>query len=122
MWRQAERYGVPRICFINKMDRIGADYRKTVTDIERKLRARPVLLQLPVGNEGEFAGVIDIIAEELLLFSERDQGQTIQRLPVPPDCLDEVQEARQYIIEAAADFDDTILSDYLEGNPIKPAG
>lgn len=119
VWRQAERYRVPRVCFINKMDRIGADYGKALSEMERKLRARPVLLQLPVGNEGTFAGVIDLIGEEMVLFSEQDQGRTVKRLPVPPDRLEEVREARRAVVEAAADFDDTILSDYLEGNRIE---
>ncbi|HTG82075.1 MAG TPA: elongation factor G [Geobacteraceae bacterium] len=118
VWRQAERYRVPRVCFINKLDRIGADPLKCVAEIERKLRARPVLLQLPVGSEAAFAGVIDLIDEELLLFSEQDQGRTVQRLPVPPERAEEIREARRLVIEAAADFDDAILTDYLEGNPI----
>ena len=118
VWRQAERYRVPRICFINKMDRTGADYRKAMSDIERKLRARPVLLQLPVGTEGDFTGVIDLLAEEMLLFDHRDLGQTVERLPVPAGRLEEAREARQLVVEAAADFDDTILADYLEGSRI----
>jgi elongation factor G len=119
VWRQAERYRVPRICFINKMDRIGADYRKTLADMERKLRARPVLLQLPVGNEGEFSGVIDLISEQMVLFSDLDQGRTVDRLPFPPERSEEVQEARRAVVEAAADIDDTILADYLEGNRVE---
>jgi elongation factor G len=119
VWRQAQRYRVPRICFINKMDRVGADYRKTLADMERKLRARPVLLQLPVGNEGDFAGVIDLIGEQMLLFSEMDQGSTVERLPIPPEFFEEVQEARQAVVEAAADVDDTILADYLDGNRVE---
>jgi elongation factor G len=118
VWRQAERYRVPRICFINKMDRIGADYRQALTEIERKLHARPVLLQLPVGNEGTFTGVIDLLSEEMVLFSEQDFGRTVTRLPVSPDRFDELLEARRAVVEAAADFDDTILTDYLEGNRI----
>lgn len=119
VWRQAERYRVPRVCFINKMDRIGADHLKCVAEIERKLRARPVLLQLPVGSEGGFAGVIDLIGEEMLLFSEQDQGRSVKRLPVPPERLDELREARRAVAEAAADFDDAILADYLEGKRIE---
>jgi elongation factor G len=118
VWRQAERYRVPRICFINKMDRIGADYRQALTGIERKLHARPVLLQLPVGNEGTFTGVIDLLSEEMVLFSEQDLGKTVTRLPVSPDRSAEFLEARRAVVEAAADFDDTILTDYLEGNRI----
>ena len=119
VWRQAERYRVPRICFINKMDRVGADYRKTLADMERKLHTRPVLLQLPVGNEGDFSGVVDLVAEEMVLFSEQDQGRTVKRQPVPPEHAEEVQEARRAVVEAAADFDDTILGDYLEGRRIE---
>ncbi|MCM2359258.1 MAG: elongation factor G [Geobacteraceae bacterium] len=118
VWRQAERYRVPRICFINKMDRVGADHLKTLKEMTAKLRARPVLLQLPVGSEGAFAGVIDLIGEELLLFSDRDLGKTVERLPVPPERLDELREGRRAVVEAAADFDDAILADYLEGNRV----
>jgi elongation factor G len=119
VWRQAERYRVPRICFINKLDRVGADCEKTVAEIERKLHARPVLLQLPVGSEGSFAGVIDLIGEKMLLFSERDLGSTVERLPLPPERAEEIREARIMVVEAAADFDDAILADYLEGKPIE---
>ena len=118
VWRQAERYRVPRICFINKMDRIGADYRKTLAEIAHKLGARPVLLQLPIGAEGNFTGVCDLIGEEAAFFSEHDQGQTVERAPVPREHQEQIQEARQLVVEAAADFDDTILADYLEGLPI----
>jgi elongation factor G len=118
VWRQAERYRVPRICFINKMDRTGADYRSTISAMERKLRARPVLLQLPVGNEAGFSGVIDLLDDVMLLFPEQTLGQTVERLPIPPDRLDETAEARSLVIEAAADFDDSILADYLEGRRI----
>jgi elongation factor G len=118
VWRQADRYQVPRICFINKMDRIGADYQAVLEQMKKKLKARPLLMQLPLGNEGNFAGVIDLLGEEALLFSEADQGMTVERHPVPADRSDEVQEARGVIVEAAADFDDTILSDFLDGKHV----
>ncbi|HEY6837357.1 MAG TPA: elongation factor G [Geobacteraceae bacterium] len=115
VWRQANRYGVPRVCFINKMDRIGADYRRCLADIETKLKARAVLLQLPLGNEADFSGVIDLLDEELVLFGETDLGQTVKRQPIPDELADAAREARGVLVEAAADFDDTILSDYLDG-------
>ena len=119
VWHQADRYNVPRLCLINKMDRIGADYRRVLEQIVKCFEARPVLLQLPLGEEGEFAGVIDLIAEQSLLFSEDDQGATVTVDAVPADRLDEVRQAREAIIEAAADFDDQILSDFLEGRAIE---
>ncbi|HEY4744283.1 MAG TPA: GTP-binding protein, partial [Desulfuromonadaceae bacterium] len=76
VWRQADRYRVPRICFINKMDRVGADYSRTLAQMEARLKARPVLLQLPIGEEGEFSGVIDLLSGEALLFDESDLGRT----------------------------------------------
>ena len=118
VWRQANRYHVPRVCFINKMDRVGADYRAVLAGMEARLKARPVLLQLPLGSEAGFSGVIDLLAEEVLTFSAVDQGKTVDRRPIPPECLDEVRVARNKLVEAAADFDDGILNDYLAGERV----
>ncbi|HEY6871194.1 MAG TPA: elongation factor G [Geobacteraceae bacterium] len=115
VWRQSERYRVPRVCFVNKMDRVGADYLKCVAEIERKLHARPVLLQLPVGSEGTFAGVIDLIGGEMLTFADADLGKTEEHHPVPPELTEEARLARERLVEAAADFDDAILADFLAG-------
>jgi elongation factor G len=120
VWRQADRYGVPRICFINKMDRLGADYRGALEQMKKKLGARPLLLQLPLGNEGGFIGIIDLLAEETLLFSESDQGMTVEHAPISADHEAGAREAREAILEAASDFDDTILADYLDGRPVDP--
>ena len=106
VWRQADRYGVPRVCFINKIDRVGADYLQALRQVEQRLRARPVLLQLPIGEEGGFSGVIDLVGEEALLFDERDLGMTVLRGPIPAGERERVQEARLKLTEAAADFDD----------------
>jgi elongation factor G len=119
VWRQADRYKVPRICLINKMDRIGADYRVVLEQIAERFLARPVLLQLPIGEEGAFSGVVDLVGERALTFSEDDQGTTVQTSPVPEEHREEVRAAREKIIEAAADFDDGILTDFLEGRPIE---
>jgi len=118
VWRQASRYNVPRICFINKMDRTGADYRQTLRQLETRLHARPVLLQLPVGEEGGFAGVIDLLDGEALLFDSADLGSTVHVGPVPPAAAGEVEEARLRLTEAAADFDDGVMADFLDGRRV----
>ncbi|HEX9078236.1 MAG TPA: elongation factor G [Desulfuromonadaceae bacterium] len=118
VWRQADRYGVPRICFINKMDRIGADYRQTLDQVGDRLKARPVPLQLPIGEEGGFSGVIDLLNEEALLFDESDLGSTVRRGPIPSGSRQEAEEARAKLTEAAADFDDGVMADFLEGKRV----
>src|SRR6266568_886024 len=118
VWRQAERYKVPRICIINKMDRVGADFRQTLNQMENRLKARPVLLQLPIGEEGGFTGVIDLLSEEALFFDESDQGSTVLRKPIPSGAVQEVEEARLKLTEAVADFDDGVMADFLEGKRV----
>jgi elongation factor G len=118
VWRQAERYRVPRICFINKMDRVGADLEMVLERIRQRLKARPVLLEIPLGSESRFAGIIDLLTEEAVTFSETDQGQTMLRSAVPGELCDAVSEAREHLVEAAADFDDDIMADYLSGNRV----
>ncbi|HJV35208.1 elongation factor G [Geomonas sp.] len=120
VWRQADRYRVPRVCFVNKMDRAGADYRHTLAQIGERLKARPVLLQLPMGEETSFSGVIDLLSEEALTFSESDLGKTVQRGPVPAAFAEQVREARLALTEAAADFDDEVMGEFLEGR-VAPA-
>jgi len=118
VWRQADRYGVPRICLINKMDRVGADYREVLTQMKRRLGASPVLMQLPFGAEGEFSGVIDLLSEQLLTFADSDRGSTVASAPVPAALRDSVTEARDRLLETAADWDDTLLADLLEGRTV----
>ena len=118
VWRQAERYRVPRICFINKMDRVGADLEMVLERIRERLKARPVLLQLPLGIESRFAGVIDLLTEEAVTFDESVQGLTVIRGPVSDVYLDETQHARDLLVETVADFDDEIMADYLAGNGV----
>ncbi len=118
VWRQANRYQVPRICLINKMDRIGADHQQVLESILKQLDATPLLLQLPLGSEENFHGVIDLIAEETILFAEDDQGQTLLKGEIPEELREAAQQQRERIIEAAADFDDHILDDFLNGKAI----
>jgi elongation factor G len=120
VWRQADRYGVPRVCFINKMDRLGADYKQTLRQVAQRLKARPVLLQLPIGEEAGFAGMIDLLTEEALHFSDSDLGRTLRRGPVPEALVLEVQQARLQLTEVAADFDDEVMADFLEGRRVAP--
>lgn len=119
VWHQASRYRVPRICLINKMDRIGADYQEVLRQVEEQLHGRPALLQLPLGNEGEFRGVVDLIEEKLILFSEQDQGRSFDIEEIPAEMADEAATAREALTEIAADFDDDLMADFLEGHPIE---
>jgi elongation factor G len=118
VWRQADRYGVPRICFINKMDRIGADHGDVLVQMRQKLRATPLLLQIPMGSEGGFFGVIDLIDMEAITFADSDLGRTEERHPIPQEFREKAERAREALVEAAADFDDSILSDFLAGDMV----
>lgn len=120
VWRQADRYQVPRICLVNKMDRIGADYEQVLHALREKLNARTVLLQLPLGVEDHFTGIIDLINVRALYFSEEDQGRTTAEENIPEEMEVLVREQRELIVEAAADYDDQILDDFLSGASIAP--
>jgi elongation factor G len=118
VWRQADRYQVPRICLINKMDRIGADHEQVLEALQTKLHARPVLLQLPIGSEEHFVGVIDLILQQAIYFDVDDLGQTLEYHVIPAEMMDAVRRHRELLLETAADFDDAILADVLEGKSI----
>ncbi|MDA3902478.1 MAG: elongation factor G [Desulfuromusa sp.] len=118
VWRQANRYQVPRICLINKMDRIGADHHQVLESMVKQLDATPLLLQLPLGSEEKFHGIIDLITEKTILFSEDDQGQSLGTGEIPEELREVAQQHREWIVEAAADFDEKILDDFLDGKPI----
>lgn len=115
VWRQAERYRVPRICFINKMDRVGADLPAVLEGMRERLKARPVLLQIPMGDESRFSGIIDLLTGEAVTFSDADQGRTVGRSIIPEELRETACVAREHLVEAAADFDDDIMTDYLSG-------
>lgn len=119
VWRQADRYKVPRICFINKMDRVGADYRRTIEMIKDQLGARPVALQVPIGVEDSFSGVVDLITNRALLYRD-ELGAEYELFDVPAELEDEVAQAREELLEAVAEFDDELMERYLEGQPISP--
>jgi elongation factor G len=119
VWRQANKYKVPRICFINKMDRIGADFEMSVGTIEEKLGARPIPLQLPIGSEDSFQGVIDLIEEKALTWTD-EAGETIQSLEIPADMTAKVAAFRERLVEAACEQDDALTEKYLNGESLSP--
>ena len=115
VWRQADRYAVPRICFINKMDRVGADFERSVQSIRERLGAKPIPMQMPVGREAAFRAVVDLLTEEMVTWSD-DMGTTMERGPVPAELKAEVAEARAKMVEAIAETDDALTLKYLEGD------
>ena len=120
VWHQADNFHVPRLAFINKMDRPGADFQAVVDEIRERLAARPVPVQLPIGAEDQFAGVVDLIRERAIYFSGAEDDPPRED-SVPAAMAEQVAAAREKLIEAAADFDDNIATAYLEGRPIEPA-
>ncbi|HEY1792400.1 MAG TPA: elongation factor G [Opitutaceae bacterium] len=123
VWRQANKYNVPRLAFINKMDRVGADFHKSIDDIRVKLKGNAHALFLPIGAEENFTGMIDLVQMLAYLFDDTKDplGLTPVTAPIPADMLDEAKEYRDMLIEAVSDFDDTLAEKYLEGAEIDPA-
>ncbi len=115
VWRQANKYEVPRMVFVNKMDRAGADFRKVVGQLKDRLGAVPVPLQMTIGSEEDFKGVIDLVKNKAILWNEADQGMTFEYAEVPAELVDEVQEMREHMIEAAAEATEEFMDKYLEG-------
>ncbi len=114
VWRQADKYRVPRIAFVNKMDRVGADYLQAVTMMEERLRTRPLVLQLPVGREDRFQGVVDLVRMVAYLYTD-EMGVEWEEVSVPEDLRGEAEERRTHLLETLAEMDDHLLTDYLEG-------
>jgi elongation factor G len=119
VWRQADKYRVPRIAFINKMDRIGADFAGSVKTMIDRLGAHPVPVQLPIGAEGDFTGVIDLVNMKAIVYKD-DLGQEWEVTDIPEDMVDAAQQARTELVEAVAEYDEKLMEDYLEEKPIEP--
>jgi elongation factor G len=115
VWRQADKYGVPRMCFVNKMDRVGAEFHRTVDMIVTRLNAVPLVLQLPWGVESDFRGVIDLVQMKGLLWQADGKGDTYDIVSIPGDHAEAVEEWRHRLFETLADHDDTIMELYLDG-------
>jgi elongation factor G len=114
VWRQANNYNVPRIAFVNKMDRTGADFFDVVTQIKERLYANPVPLQVPIGAEGSFRGVVDLIQNKAFVWDEGSDGVTIREIPIPEDLLDTVEEYRMKLFEGVAEESDELLEKFME--------
>ena len=120
VWRQADRYRVPRIAFVNKMDRSGADFFRVVDMIKDRLKAKPVPLHLPIGAEENFLGQIDLVRKVALYYDADSQGETNIEREIPAEMLDQVEEWRMNLVEAIAEEDETLLEKYLGGEELQP--
>jgi elongation factor G len=118
VWRQADHYHVPRIAFVNKMDRIGADYWNCVEMMKERLGANPLPIQIPVGSEAGFKGVIDLIKEKMLVFDEESKGSQYTEEDVPEEFTEESSAVRMTLLEKLADFDEEVMEKYLEEQPV----
>ena len=114
VWRQADKYKVPRICFVNKMDRAGADFLNVVKEIKEKLNAKPVPLQIPIGAEEGFKGVVDLITNEAIVWNEDDMGMTYNVVDIPENLKGTVDEWRQNLVESVAEYDDNLLEKFFD--------
>ena len=121
VWRQADKYGVPRLAFVNKMDRLGADFFRVVKMIEERLGARPVVVQLPIGAEDKFAGIVDLVAMKAIVWEDESLGAKFHEEPIPADLQAQATEYREKLLEAAADCNEVLMEKYLEGKEISEA-
>lgn len=121
VWRQMDRYKVPRIGFVNKMDRSGADFLEVVSQVKKRLGGNAVPMQIPIGAEDSFRGVVDLIKNEAIIWNEHDQGSTYQVIDMPADLVDLVAEYRALLVESVAEYDDALLEKFFEDpNSISP--
>ncbi|NIP19491.1 MAG: GTP-binding protein, partial [Xanthomonadales bacterium] len=114
VWRQANKYHVPRMAFVNKMDRAGADFLRVVEQIRTRLGASPVPLQLPIGAEDDFRGVVDLVRMKAIFWNEADMGTSYEEQDIPGDMLDACNEWREHMVEAAAEASEELMEKYLE--------
>src|SRR6202044_1650760 len=117
VWRQANKYEVPRICFINKTDRIGADFERSVQMIRDRLDANPAVIQLPIGSEGGFQGLVDLVTMQALIWDE-GMGEKWREEEVPAEMATEAAEARHQLIDVLSNYDDAITEKYLADEEI----
>ncbi|WP_127560808.1 elongation factor G [Saccharospirillum alexandrii] len=118
VWRQANRYEVPRMVFVNKMDRAGADFYRVVKQLKERLGANPVPIQIPIGAEDDFAGVIDLIKMKAIIWNEADQGMTFELEDIPADLQEKAEEFRVQMVEAAAEANDELMEKYMESETL----
>jgi elongation factor G len=121
VWRQADKYRVPRLAFVNKMDRLGADFFRVVKMIEDRLGARTVVVQLPIGAEDKFSGIVDLVTMKAVVWEDESLGAKFHEEPIPSELKAQAEEYREKLVEAAADCDETIMVKYLDGKEVTEA-
>ncbi len=123
VWRQADKYQVPRIVYVNKMDRVGADYSRCIDMVRERLGAHPVPLQIPIGREDQYRGLVDLIDQVGLVWNDDDDtlGKEYTQIEIPPDMREQVKEHREKMIEGLAEVDEHLMEKYVHGEPITPA-
>ncbi|HPD25977.1 MAG TPA: GTP-binding protein, partial [Candidatus Marinimicrobia bacterium] len=120
VWRQADKYHIPRIAFVNKMDRTGADFFNVLDMIEKRLKAQPVAVTLPLGSGELFTGIIDLITQQAILYDDNSLGSQYYNIEIPKDLKDIATQYRQKLIEEVANFDDVVFAKYLNNEDITP--
>jgi elongation factor G len=118
VWRQATKYAVPRMCFVNKMDRTGANFERVVGQIKARLGANPIPIQLPIGAEEDFEGIIDLVKMRAIYWDKENMGTTYEARDIPAELVDEAESARETMVEAAAEADEELMEKYLEGGEL----
>src|SRR5437868_1148101 len=118
VWRQADKYSVPRICFINKMDRVGADFYHSVQTIVDRLKCRPVPIQIPIGAEEKFLGIVDLVEMRGIVWRDETLGSQYDEIAIPEDLLEKAQEYRAHMIEAISEHDEALMHKFIEGEAI----
>ncbi|MCJ7601144.1 MAG: GTP-binding protein, partial [Desulfobulbaceae bacterium] len=118
VWHQADKYAIPRIAYVNKMDRVGADFERCISMMVKRLNANPLPVQIPVGAEENFQGVIDLITEKMLVFDVESQGLQVTEQDIPDDLIEKFTAARVALVEKLADFDEGVMEKYLEEQTI----
>jgi len=118
VWRQADKYHVPRIAFVNKMDRTGADFFHVIEMMKNRLGTHPLVMQLPIGKEENFQGIADLVAQKGYIYDESSLGVNYEEVPIPDEMMEEVAEYREKIFEAVSDLDESLMEKYLDGETI----
>ena len=122
VWRQADKYGVPRICFINKIDKMGADFEHAVDTIRKRLSAKPIAIQIPIGQEAKFVGVVDLITMKAIIWKDETMGAEYVIEEIPENLKKKAEAFRAQLVETVAENDDDMLHKFLEGEEITPDG
>jgi len=120
VWRQADKYRVPRIIYVNKMDRLGAEPRRVVEEVKTRLGARPLVLQIPLGAESNFQGVVDLVGRKEIVWKDDQTGTNFEVRPVSSEYKEEVEQKRREMLEILSEVDDELMKKYLDDEDIQP--